>query len=61
MDASLTEYGLRLIVPILVVEELGDLLHNRDGERHCKDRAATRSLRDLHGFKPTEPMGRGPT
>jgi predicted ribonuclease YlaK len=44
-----------LIVPILVVEELDDLLHDRDGERRRKARAATRTLRDFHGFKPTEP------
>ena len=54
-DPSLAEGGIRLIVPILVVEELDDLLHDRDGERRRRARAATRSLRELHGFKPTEP------
>jgi hypothetical protein len=55
VDSSLTEGIVRLIVPILVVEELDDLLHDRDGERRRKARATTRSLRNLHGFKPTEP------
>jgi predicted ribonuclease YlaK len=42
-------------VPILVVEELDDLLHDRSGDRKLKARNATRALRDLHHDKPTEP------
>ena len=55
VSPTLAQGAVRLIVPILVVEELDDLLHDRDGERRRKARAATRTLRDLHGFKPTEP------
>lgn len=46
---------IRLVVPILVIEELDDLLHDRNAERRQKARAATRALRELHKTKPTEP------
>jgi hypothetical protein len=39
----------------VVVGELDDLLHDRDGDRRQKARAATRILWRLHGSKPTEP------
>jgi len=42
-------------VPILVIEELDDLVHNRDAAKREKARIATRSLIDLHKDKPTEP------
>jgi hypothetical protein len=50
-----TAAQIRLIVPILVIEELDDLLHNRNGDRRLKARNATRALRDLHHARPTEP------
>jgi hypothetical protein len=46
---------VRLIVPILVIEELDDLLHDRNGDRRQKARAATRELWQLHGARPTDP------
>jgi hypothetical protein len=47
---------IRLIVPILVVEELDNLLHDRDAARRKKARDARRVLMAVHpGNKPTEP------
>lgn len=47
---------VRLIVPILVVEELDNLLHDRDAARRKKARDARRVLMGVHpGNKPTEP------
>jgi hypothetical protein len=46
---------VRLIVPILVIGELDDLLHDRNGDRRQKARAATRELWQLHGARPTDP------
>jgi hypothetical protein len=47
---------VRLIVPILVVEELDNLLHDRDAARRKKARDARRVLLAVHpGNKPTEP------
>lgn len=54
-DPSLAAAQVRLIVPILVIEELDDLLHDRNGDRRLKARTATRALRDLHHARPTEP------
>jgi hypothetical protein len=54
LHPSLIGKPVRLVVPILVIEELDDLLHNRDGARKQKARAATRSLWELHQTKPTE-------
>jgi PIN domain len=46
---------IRLIVPIIVVEQLDELLHNRDGERKRKARDAVRALLSVHKTsKPTE-------
>jgi rRNA-processing protein FCF1 len=47
--------AVRLVVPILVIEELDDLLHHKDAARREKARIVTRSLIDLHRDKPTEP------
>jgi hypothetical protein len=55
LHPSLVAVPVRLVVPILAVEELDDLLHDRHAARRQKARAATRSLLDLHGTKPTEP------
>jgi hypothetical protein len=41
-DPSLAAGKIRLIVPILAVEELDDLLHDRNGDRRLKARNATR-------------------
>jgi len=55
LDPSLAAKPVRLVVPILVVEELDDLLHDRQAERRQKARAATRTLLQLHQTRPTEP------
>jgi hypothetical protein len=55
LDPSLVAGPVRLVVPILVIEELDDLLHDRNADRRQKARAATRSLLELHRTKPTEP------
>lgn len=55
LDSSLATGPVRLVVPILVVEELDDLLHDRDGARKKKARDASRALRELHKARPTEP------
>jgi hypothetical protein len=55
LNPSLASGPIRLIVPILVIEELDDLLHDRNGDRRQKARAATRELWQLHGAKPTDP------
>ena len=54
-DASLATGQIRLIVPILVVEELDDLLDDRRGDRKQKAREVTPGLIDLHKDSPTEP------
>jgi hypothetical protein len=55
LDPSLVDVPVRLVVPILVVEELDELLHDRNADRRQKARAATRSLFELHQTKPAEP------
>lgn len=55
LDPSLATVPVRLIVPILVIEELDDLLHDRSADRRQKARTATRSLWDLHKTEPTQP------
>ncbi len=55
LDSSLVGKLVRLVVPIIVVEELDDLLHDRQAERRKKARDATRALLDLHQTRPTEP------
>jgi hypothetical protein len=55
LEATLATRPIRLIVPILVIEELDDLLHDPKGDRRQKARAATRELWRLHGAKPTQP------
>jgi PIN domain-containing protein len=57
LDPSLAAVPVRLVVPILVIEELDDLLHDRNADRRRKARAATRSLLDIHKTRPTEPAG----
>lgn len=54
-DPSLADAQIRPIIPILVVGELEDLLHNRDGDRRLRARNATRALWDLDHQRPTEP------
>ena len=47
--------NIRLIVPIIAIDELDELLHSPNGERRRKARDATRRLRDVHpNNKPTE-------
>jgi hypothetical protein len=53
LDQELAGERVRLIVPIVVVGELDDLLHDRDADRRKKARDATRMLWELHGAKPT--------
>lgn len=62
LDSALAGVPIRLIVPLLVVEELDELLHDRDGNRKKKARDATRALWNLHKTDPTEPapMPAGP-
>ncbi len=55
LHPALASGPVRLVAPILVVEELDDLLHDRDDGRRQRARAATRELRSLHERKPTEP------
>jgi PIN domain len=55
LDPRLASEPVRLIVPILVVGELDDLLHDRNGDRKQRAREATRELIGLHRWKPTEP------
>src|SRR5215470_4311850 len=55
VDPSLAGVPVRLVVPILIIEELDDLLHDRNADRKQKARGATRSLLELHQTKPTEP------
>ncbi|MGH3401058.1 MAG: PIN domain-containing protein [Streptosporangiaceae bacterium] len=55
MDPALAQGEIRLILPILAVEELDNLLHDRNGDRRKKARDATRTLVGLHGTRPTEP------
>ncbi|MGH3280992.1 MAG: PIN domain-containing protein [Trebonia sp.] len=55
LDPALASEPVRLILPILVIEELDDLLHDRNGDRRQKARAATRELWQLHGARPTDP------
>jgi hypothetical protein len=43
-DASLATGQIRLIVPILTVEELDELLHDRRGDRKRRARTVTRGL-----------------
>jgi PIN domain len=55
LTPALASGPIRLIVPILVVEELDDLLHDPKGDRRQKARSATRELWQLHGARPTDP------
>ena len=55
-DPSLASLPVRLVVPIIVVEELDDLLHDRQADRRKKARTATRALLDLHQTRPMVPV-----
>lgn len=55
LDPTLNDTAIRLVVPILVVEELDELLHDRNADRRQRARAVTRSLLELHKDKPTQP------
>jgi hypothetical protein len=46
---------VRLIVPIVVIGELDDLMHHRDGERRKRARDTFKALWALHGTNPTAP------
>jgi len=46
---------VRLIVPILVVEELDDLMHNRDGDWRKRARDTFKALWEVHQDAPAEP------
>jgi len=46
---------IRLLVPILVLDELDGLMQARQAERRGKARAARGELRHLYGATPTEP------
>jgi hypothetical protein len=56
LDTSLADSAVRLIVPVLVIEELDELKRDRDGARKQKARGVFRSLWGLHGHSPTEPV-----
>jgi hypothetical protein len=46
---------IRLIIPILVIEELDELKVNRDGDRRARARRVIRELWDLHKGAPLRP------
>jgi hypothetical protein len=52
---SMSVGSIRLIVPIIVIEELDEKLHDRDADRRKRARDAIRSLRSVHRTnRPTE-------
>jgi FtsZ-binding cell division protein ZapB len=55
LEPSLTQPPIRLILPIMVIEELDELMHHRDGDRRKRARDTFKALWELHGQKPTEP------
>jgi PIN domain len=55
IDPALATSAIRLIVPIIVVEELDDLLHHRNGDTKQRAREVRRELLNVHKAKPTEP------
>jgi PIN domain len=55
LHPSLTTGAVRLVLPIIVIDELDELLHDRDGDRKKKAREARRALMSVHpGNKPAE-------
>ena len=46
---------IRLILPIMVIEELDKLMHHRDGDRRKRTRARSKPCGRCTGKKPTEP------
>ena len=55
---SMSVGAIRLIVPIIAIEELDEKLHDRDAERRKRARDAVRSLRSVH--KTNRPTERAP-
>jgi PIN domain len=55
LDPSLVENAVRLIVPILAVEELDELKRHRDGRQRAQARRVLRSLWELHRAAPSKP------
>jgi predicted ribonuclease YlaK len=55
---SMAVGSIRLIVPIIVIEELDEKLHDRDADRRKRARDAIRSLRSVH--KTNRPTERAP-
>lgn len=55
LHPSLVTGAVRLVLRIIVVDELDDLLHDRNGDRRKKARDARRALMSVHpGNKPAE-------
>jgi hypothetical protein len=57
LDPSLTMVPVRLIVPIVAIEELDKLKHDRDGGRRKRAPDAFKALWDLYGARPAQPAG----
>jgi uncharacterized protein with PIN domain len=55
LDAALAGESVRLVVPILVIEEFDVLKRTRDRHQKADAKAVLRSLWALHGTKPTFP------
>jgi hypothetical protein len=55
LSPALASGPIRLLVPVLAVDELDDLMHGRRAERREKAQAAAEELRQVYGAKPTEP------
>jgi hypothetical protein len=55
LSPALASGPVRLIVPVLVIDELDDLMHSRKAGRREKARAAARELRQLCGARPADP------
>jgi PIN domain len=55
LSPALASGPIRLLVPILVLDELDGLMQGRKAERREKARAARGELRHLYGATPTEP------
>lgn len=62
VDPSLTGESVRLLAPILVMEELDGLKSSRDGRARDRARRTIRMLAELHGSTPTQavPLPRHP-
>lgn len=55
LDTSLADGPVRIVVPVLVVEELDGHMHSRDRHRKATAKEVLRALWALHRETPTEP------